>query len=322
MSRAYAVIHKNSRVRMLSRSGGIFTALSDYILEHGGVVYGCVLNKDLLAVHVRATDKLVRDQMRGSKYIQSDMSQVMKQLVKDVAENRLVLFTGTTCQVVAVRAMFHSNPENLILMDVVCHGVPSPSVWKRYIRWVEKKYSSKCSSADFRNKIDFGWRAHIETLYVEKKSYVRKVSQNYFRTLFYRHNVLRPACFNCPYKTLNRITDISIADCWGIEKVAPQMDDNCGVSLVLIGTVKGEQLFSAVSSDLEIASIDVADCMQPSFVRPVDVPKERTEFWRDFYEMEFIKVLKKYADYGIYYSCLNRIKKAKHKLKSCLFENL
>ena len=309
MRDAYAVIHKDLNVRIHSRSGGFFTALSDYVLNHGGVVYGCILNEDFLAVHVRALDKASRDKMRGSKYIQSNMGQVIRRLMKDIADGKLVLFTGTTCQVASVKAMFKVIPENLILMDVVCHGVPSPMIWKKYIDWNEKRFSGKCDSVEFRNKIDFGWRAHIETLNIENKGSMRKISQEYFRALFYRHNILRPACYHCPYKSLNRVADISIADCWGVEKAAPQMDDNKGVSLILVETEKGERIFSALRSTLQLTPIDINKCIQPSFIEPHKEPEDRKNFWNDLYGMRFSKVLNKYADYGIFYSLQKRFKK-------------
>lgn len=243
MCNAYVVRHKDLNVRIHSRSGGLFTALSDYVFNQGGVIYGCVLNEDFLAVHERAVDKETRDKMRGSKYIQSNMGQVIRQLMKDIADGKLVLFTGTTCQVAAVKAMFEVTPEKLVLMEVVCHGVPSPMIWKKYIERNEKRFSGNCDSAEFRNKIDIGWRAHVETLNIENKGSKSKISQEYFRALFYRHNILRPACYQYPYKSLNRVADISIADCWEVEKAAPQMDDNKGVSLILVETEKGERIF-------------------------------------------------------------------------------
>lgn len=320
MRDAYAVIHKDLNVRIHSRSGGFFTALSDYIFSHGGVVYGCILNEDFIAVHVRAIDKETRDKMRGSKYIQSNMGHVIRLLMKDIADGKLVLFTGTTCQVAAVKAMFKVIPEKLILMDVVCHGVPSPMIWKKYIYWNEKRFSGKCDSAEFRNKIDFGWRGHVETLNIKTKGSIRKVSQDYFRTLFYRHNILRPACYQCPYKSLKRVADISIADCWGVEKVASQMDDNKGVSLILIGTEKGEQIFSALQPTLQIIPVDISNCMQPSFVEPHKEPENRKAFWNDLYGMRFSKVLNKYADYGLFYSLQKCFKKTKHNIKSRLLK--
>ena len=318
MRNAYAVIHKDLNVRIHSRSGGFFTALSDYVFDQGGVVYGCVLNEDFLAVHIRATNRETRDKMRGSKYIQSNMGQVIEQLIDDVKDGKLVLFTGTTCQVAAVKVMFEVVPENLILVDVVCHGVPSPMVWKKYIKWNEKRFSGKCNSAEFRNKIDFGWRAHIETLNIESKGSVRRISQEYFRTLFYRHNVLRPACYHCPYKSLNRVADISIADCWGIEKAAPQMDDNKGVSLILVETEKGTRMLSSIQYELELTPVNIEECMQPSFVEPHKPPKERKAFWNDLYSMRFSKVLNKYADYGLIYSLQKYIRKTKHSIKGHL----
>ena len=211
--KVYAVKHKDEDTRAVSRSGGIFTALSDEVLEKHGVVYGCVLNENFDAVHVRADNTEDRNRMRGSKYIQSRLGDTFRNVKADLEEGRIVLFSGTSCQVAGLKAYLQKDYENLICVDIVCHGVPSTKVWDAYLSWQKEKNSSKITTVNFRNKKDFGWRAHMETLYFENN---KVVSSGVFRTLFYGHNVLRPSCYECPYKSVIHPGDITIADYWGI----------------------------------------------------------------------------------------------------------
>ena len=226
----YAVKHCRDDVVSASRSGGIFTAVSDWILHENGIVYGCILDENFQAVHTRAETALERDAMRGSKYIPSRMEDTFRLVQKDLKENRMVLFTGTSCQVAGLKNFLGRDYDNLVCMDIVCHGVPSPEVWSEYLKWQSKRHRSKIIGVDFRNKKDYGWREHVETLYFSNG---KLVNSRVFTKLFYNHAVLRPSCYKCPFKQIMHPGDITIADYWGIEKAAPEFDDNKGVSLVI-----------------------------------------------------------------------------------------
>ena len=165
---AFAVKHKNIEERMESRSGGIFTAVSDIILEQNGVVYGCALDENLQAVHIRAETTEERNRMRGSKYLQSRMGNNFHGVKDDLEQGRKVLFTGTFCQVAGLKSFLMKPYENLYCMDIICHAVPSPLIYRRYLQWQEERYG-KINEIDFRNKNDFGWHSHIETLLCEMK---------------------------------------------------------------------------------------------------------------------------------------------------------
>ena len=139
--KVYAVKHRDEETRAASRSGGVFTALSDKIYEENGVVYGCVLTKEFSAAHVRAESKETRDLMRGSKYIQSRLGDTFISVKKDLEDGKKVLFSGTSCQIAGLKKFLVKEYENLLCMDIVCHGVPSPAVWKKYFEWLEKNKS-------------------------------------------------------------------------------------------------------------------------------------------------------------------------------------
>ena len=294
--KVYAVKHKSEETRSASRSGGIFTAISDWILEDGGYVYGCVLTEDNEAVHVRATTQDERNQMRGSKYIQSDLREVFKEVLEDLKTQKKVLFSGTSCQIAGLKTFLGKEFENLYCIDIVCHGVPSPLVWKKYVEWQENRTGKKCLEADFRNKKEFGWASHVETLLMEKN---KKIHSGVFRNLFYSHVILRPACYKCPYKDITHPGDITIADYWGIDEAAPGFNDNKGVSLVLINNAKGSRLFDAIQTEIDYASTRIEDSMQQPLIAPFEAPGNRTEFWEDFAGKSFAYVAKKYGSAGI-----------------------
>lgn len=307
----FAVQHKDEKVRASSRSGGIFTALSDYVLEQDGVVYGCVLTENFEAVHVRADSKHVRDRMRGSKYIQSRMNDTYKNVKYDLNVNRKVLFSGTSCQVAGLKCYLGREYENLLCIDIVCHGVPSPKVWKAYLAWQEKKNRSKVKKVDFRNKKDFGWRDHVEKLCLENG---KTVNSKVFTTLFYGHSILRPCCYECPYKSVTHPGDITIADYWGIEKAAPEFDDNKGVSLVLINNDKGKEVFYAIIDRVKWQETRLEDSMQPPLIAPFPEPENRKNFWNDFENKDFNYIVKKNGGTGIKNKIKNALRRIKRKL--------
>lgn len=288
----FAVKHKDFETRMESRSGGIFTALSDYFLDNNGVVYGCVLKDKLTAVHTRAETKEERNKMRGSKYIQSEMGSTFKSVQQDLQSNRPVLYSGTSCQVAGLKAFLGKEYDNLFCVDIVCHGVPSPLVWKKYVEWIEQENNASVVSVDFRNKKNFGWSTHIESLTLSNGN---QIDSEIFKNLFYAHNILRPCCYKCPYKSTMHPGDITIADYWGIEIAAPDFSDNKGVSLVLVNNSRGMQVFNVVSDSLIYKETRIEDSLQPPLKAPFERPDNRDKFWRDFHKKDFGYIAQKYT---------------------------
>lgn len=279
--RVYGVKHKSSVVRENSRSGGAFTSFSDFILDYGGVVYGAAFNKEFQVQHIRVENKFERDQIRGSKYVQSQMNDVFKLIKKDLIEDRLVLFSGTPCHTAALRQYLKvikcKNINNLYLCDIVCHGVPSPALWEDYIKFIEKKYKGSIQYINFRDK-KYGWDSHYESFKINNREY----KSDYFTSIFYDHSCLRPACYNCKYTNTTRPSDITLADFWGIDRVDSRFNDNKGVSLVLINSKKGEQLFNTVKEELNYIRSELSDCMQPNLQYPTKQPNSRDYFWTTY----------------------------------------
>ena len=294
--KAYAVRHRDKNVVRRSRFGGIFVAVSDYVIEKlDGVVYGAAFGENLEVIHIRAEDRKTRDLMCGSKYVQSRLGSTFVDVKNDLKSGRTVLFTGTSCQVMGLKNFLDSSNDysHLILLDIVCHGVPSPLIYHDYIAYWEQKKGKKCVSIDFRNKDRYGWRDHVETLTFSDGE---QVDSREYTKLFYSHKIIRPSCFSCPYKNTHHPGDITIADCWGVENVAPQFDDDKGCSLVLINSQKGETMLNDINNDIERVEIDLQKCMQPPLIAPFPIPNEYDKFWRDYHTNGLEYVIKKYID--------------------------
>lgn len=310
--RAFAMKHKDLTTRMSSRSGGIFTALSDWLLEMGGVVYGCALDQNYVAFHLRATTKSERNRLRGSKYVQSELGNVFKQVKEDLQSGLYVLFSGTSCQVAALKSYVKQcDCSKLLLVDILCHGVPSPKVWKDYLAWLEKKHDGKVTEVEFRNKRKYGWKDHIESISINGVVHDSKV----YTELFYKHSIIRPCCYSCPYKSLVRESDVTIADFWGIDKAVSNFNDNKGVSLILINNSVGMNYLKSVEEDVNIVECKTSDCMQPPLERPFEKPLNREEFWRDYSRKSFGYVVFKYEKFLPYKICLKVRKFIHNKVK-------
>lgn len=304
---AYAVKHRNEAVRMASRSGGVFTALSDKILEQGGVVYGVKLDENFDAVHARADTKEKRDAFRGSKYVQSKIGSAYTDCETDLKEGLAVLFSGTPCQIDGLKSYIKAKniaAEKLITLEIICHGVPSPRVYKDYLDYARK--GRVITSFDFRNKSKYGWTSHVETI----KTETGDIDSQVYANLFLGHNTLRPSCFCCPYKKPDRYADITIGDYWGIDELDNNFNDNRGVSLVLLNNDKGEELFGKVSDKLYIEKFHYSNSMQPVLRENFKIPSSRLKFWKEYESMPFSYIAKKYG--------VNRRKAIKAVIKKLL----
>ena len=292
---AFAVRHKDISEVLQSTSGAAFAAFSDYFLRNAGVVYGAAYEGHFRVIHKRAVTAEERDSFRKSKYVQSDMGDVFRQVKADLKNGLKVLFTGTPCQVDGLRSYIGASlSENLYLADIVCHGVPSPEVWKEYIQWQEKKYGEPAVSVEFRDKT-FGWRSAVESFTFNKE----KVSSKSYNYLFYKHLTLRESCGDCPYASIRRPSDLTMADYWRKDKICPGFaDDQKGCSLVLCHTGKGREMLDSASDSLHVASVDLESCLQQNLVRPSGLHPQRRDFEEDFVTRGLEYVLDKYGDQG------------------------
>lgn len=279
----YVGRHKDMDVVGKSRSGGVFTAISDIVLNECGYVYGAVIDENMNVVHICAQNINERNQMRGSKYVQSFVDEkIYNDIYKKLGKGKRILFVGTSCQVAAAKKLFRGKDEEILYLDIVCHGVVSPLVYRKYIEYVEKKYNSKVVNIDFRNKLKYGWKEHIETLYFNNNN-IDMVS---FRNIFYSLNATRPSCGKCPYKTQKHPGDITIADCWGIEHVAEEYADDKGCSLIFLNNEKGKLIFELAKKSLDLKCVNMSKFLfqQPLHKAYTENIEKRKRFWTDFFE--------------------------------------
>ena len=302
----YAVKHLSDEVRSNSTSGGMFTAISDEILKQKGVVYGAGFDENLVVCHQRATDNIGRNKFRGSKYVQSDMRLTLAQVATDLCEGRQALFTGTPCQAGAVRAYLDKRGvirEGLILCDFICHGTPSPAIFYDYIDLGHKTSKGEIVNHLFRSKVN-GWDHTEVNIFKNGEVDSRSRYSQLYKGLFHSNLVLRPSCHNCKYTNLNRSSDLTIGDFWGIEKCLPEFDDNKGVSLLLVNTKNGANLLEKVKDSLNVREVGIMDCLQPQLQYPVKASGQRSAFWNDYYSKGFRFVAAKYAGNNV----VNRFK--------------
>lgn len=272
-----------------SQSGAAFAILSDAVIDKGGVVYGVGYTGRFKVTTKRAVTKEERDEFRGSKYVQSDLGDIFKDVKSDLSKGQLVLFSGTPCQIAGLTSFLPNNlKNNLITLDLICHGVPGPKVWDEYLTYLERKNKAKLASVNFRDKSLKGWHSHIESFKFVGKPYTYT-----YTYMFYNHINLRYSCGNCPYTNLRRTGDITIGDCWGIEKTSAAWlaEDNKGCSLIMINTPTGKELFNTVKNRLQYCSVDINEVLQPQLQGPVKLSPQRAKFEEDFasYGFKYIK---------------------------------
>lgn len=287
----YAAKNKDNSIRSESRSGGVFTALTDKCIDNQGAVYGVALNDNFEALHKRAVTKEERNLFRGSKYIQSNVGDSYQKVKQDLLDGKEVIFSGTPCQVNAMKQYLKGiDCSKLILIDIVCHGVPSVRIWKDYLESYKKSKKGNITKVDFRNKKKYGWAASKETIWVDGTAY----DNDLFINLFNSGVIERESCFVCPYKSLNRVGDITIGDFWGINKVNPEFNDNKGVSLVLCNTDKGKAYYQSIESKMESIKVNVKDCIQPAVDHVNAKPKDLDLFWKMYNKFGQIRFAKLY----------------------------
>lgn len=308
----YAVRHKNMDEIETSRSGAVFIALSDWILEQGGLVYGAGYEGHFRVVHKRAVSKEERNEFKGSKYVQSDLKDTFLQVKKDLKQGYKVMFSGTPCQTSGLLSYLRTLKQDisqLYVVDLVCHGVPAPYVWRDYLGYMEKKYHTKITSVNFRDKSQVGWTAHKESFNLGNKY----VCTSTYTDLFYKHIMFRHSCGVCPFTNLKRPSDFTIADFWGWERVDKNLNvDDKGVSLLLVNSKKGRSLLEKIESHINYWRTDTLHCMQPNLEYPSNISSLREDFERDFISRGFVYCGRKYGNMGLKYQLLGIIRKIKH----------
>lgn len=281
----YVAFNRDEKIRMKSSSGGIFTLIAEWIINQNGIVFGAALSEDFRSVNHIAVDNISDlKKLRGSKYLQSTIGNAYIQAKEYLDSGRKVLFTGTPCQIGGLYSFLRKDYENLYTQDIICHGVPSSKVWKKYLAEHERRTDSGIHNVYFRHKKKSGWKEYsLLCEFSNKKAYIKTFNQDPFMKAFLSDMCLRPSCYECSFKSVKRQADITLADFWGIQNVCPEMDDDKGTSLVMVHSEKGRSLWKSIGDDIiqKEVSPDIVAQYNPSVSRSVCSHRNRTKFFEN-----------------------------------------
>lgn len=256
----YAAYIKDSVLLRKSSSGGVFAVIAAEFIKKGGVVFGCTEDKPGNVHHIAIENVEDIPLLQGSKYVESDLDGTYSQVESYIKKGTAVLFSGTPCQIAGVKSYIGRNTDLLFTLDIVCHGVPSRKIYQEYLSWESKRQKKQISTFVFRSKEKHGWsltyRMELtDTKGTSVKEHMATMSPYYYH--FLQGYNYRESCYHCKYARKERCSDITLCDFWGIESVAPEMNNYNGVSGVLVNNVKGEQLWKSVQSQMISKQVDV-----------------------------------------------------------------
>ena len=296
----FAAYHNDEQLRLQSSSGGIFSAIVEQIIDMGGVVFGAAFDNKYNVVHTYVESKNELLKFRGSKYVQSKIGDSYQKAKMFLDSGRIVYFSGTPCQIAGLYSFLRKSYDNLITQDLICHGVPSPMVWLKYIEYREKMANSSIKNISFRSKIS-GWN-NFSILFEFKNGtkYSSIISNGNsddpFMKLFLKNYCLRPSCYDCQFKKIHRHADITLADFWGIQSVLPNFDDDKGVSAILIHSDKGKKAFELINDKITFKKTDFNKTYNWSYVNSSPLPTGRDKFMnsisKERFEDSYLKLMR------------------------------
>lgn len=309
----YAAKNRNEEMRLKSSSGGIFTLLAEEFVCRNGIVFGACFDDKWEVKHDYADTREGLSVFRGSKYMQSRIQGTYKEVEDFLKQGRKVMFTGSPCQIAGLKFFLRKDYENLCTVDFICHGVPSPKVWRKYLTalcekiFVEKKKGIGHSASLFKREycienINFrdkslGWKKFSFSLRLKLLlggtfiDFSEPFSENIFMRAFLADLILRPSCYQCPSKGGRSASDISIADYWSIQQVLPSFDDDKGVGLVLINTSKGYDLYHSLDVESRETGYEEAQNLNGGFKEFVQVHPGRSVFFKQLENVDIMTLI-------------------------------
>lgn len=315
---AYAIINNNLEQRMISSSGGVFVLLAKRILERQGLVFGAAFSDDCKSVeHIAVTDEKELHRLQGSKYVQSRIGKAYSEAEQHLKMGREVLFTGTPCQIAGLLAYLGKEYDNLFTQDFICHGVPSPGIWSRYLDEQQQGKKVKIVNVDFRNK-SCGWnRFCIKFDFGNTKNQIKFHDEDAYFRGFLANLFLRPSCYQCENKGLDRCADLTLGDFWGVKQVAPSMNDFYGTSLVFAHTEKGKELLTLLDG-ITKQPVDAEAAVQynPAAIRSVTLPSRRELFFASIKTASLTKVLGQMCRRTPKEKVITMLRNVKYRLKA------
>lgn len=289
--KAYACYNTNDKERIISSSGGIFPLIARRILERGGTVYAAAYTHNFLVEHKRISKIEELEQVQGSKYLQSRIGLTYQNIKQDLLENKKVLFCGTSCQVAGLKGYLGKEHPNLYIIDLICKSIPSPIIWEKYL--THKFRGKKIKSINFKEKSE-GWHRFTFKVETENGDYKVRGMKSLYLQGFFKGIYCRPSCFECPFKGTKRFSDVTLADCWGIDKMAPELFDEKGVSSVVLNSEKGLELFSLIGDELQYLETDIDDIKKynPYIEKSADKSKVRGLFYGLYGKLPFMFLIR------------------------------
>lgn len=297
-----AAFSKNSKVHKDSRSGGVFYELANSVLNNGGMVFGVGFDDAFDAKTIQIKNPSELSKLQGSKYVQSNKGNSFLKVKECLNAGDIVLFSGTACEVAGLKSFLllsNTNQDNLLTCDVVCHGTPSPLLWRKQIEHIKRKRKAQLDRVEFRDK-SFGWYPHIEAYhFIDGKT----IYENRYTSIFYESISLRPSCGVCHYCNTRRPSDITLADGWGAATEHPELDTRQGVNSVIVNTDKGQKYFDKISKALVLYDIPLqTESVQPNLYHPTIESAQRDKFWKVYTSRGF-----EYS-FNQFYSIIDRAK--------------
>ena len=316
----YIARNRHRDIRIASTSGGIFSAAADYILSHGGYVCGAVLDVFFHVSHICSNSEAIIAKMRGSKYVQSNMVSAFNEIKSKLSSGVLVLFTGCPCQVAAVQSYLGGKPENLILIELICHGVPSDNMLQSYIHLHEQSAQSKAKTIEFRRKT-VGWHNSIIRIDFENgRVFQKSTYEDVFMKGFLSGVYLKESCYQCQFRNFKSCADIILGDFWGAEVEFPELDDNTGLSAVIALSEKGSKLLSEIC--IEKYKVDIRKIIKynKNIVESCPPNPLRNVFYKTSSKKGYEYALKKHLKDSIYHVMYRRLRVYVRKFKNLIHE--
>ncbi len=285
----YAGWNLNEEIRYKSSSGGIFSALAESVVLQNGYVIGAVFNSKLELNHTIIDNSNSLEQMRGSKYVQSNINETYKRTLQLLKAKETVLFSGTPCQIAGLNTFLSGKSfDNLLTVEVICHGTPSQKTFEEYIKEVEEKEKEKVTDINFRDKTN-GWKNYLQRFSFKGSHKTVNARQTSYMQGFLKNLFIRPSCHECPFRCMPRVADISLGDYWGISNFYPELDNDKGTSLILINSAKGKHHFDKIEEQIFSQKTDIESAIKgnPCLVKQVTPNRNRESFFLETESKDF-----------------------------------
>ena len=293
--RTFIGYNSNEKIRSISSSGGVFSLLAERILQEGGVVFGAAFDKEFNVIHQIVEGEDTAERFYGSKYVQSTIGTTYIDAERYLKENRIVLFSGTPCQIRGLKNFLREPYDNLIAIDVLCHVVVSSEIWQAYLNEKAHEYGSAVKQISFRQKDD-GWKKFaLKICFENMQEYVKEHHNDTYMQFFLNNVALRQSCYRCSAKKDGSCADLTIGDAWGIEKYAPEMNDDKGTSLIIVRSEKGLNLLSGIKAKMIVQEGKPEDLLEshPEISIPCNPAAMRPSFYRKLKKGYSIREMKR-----------------------------